>query len=135
MCQLICINVFPVLVRAFEFMCNHLYLCFFFSSCKRWSVQILWTLLSLIWLKVDKLAGMPSVHVVQRSDIKGCSFSSFQKRKIFREQADSWHFFFFFLFYSSCLMLVHQLEKAKCYVFFIIFTCWSSWGFSRIFTQ
>jgi len=31
-------------------------------------------------------------------------------------------------------MLVHQLEKAKCYVHFIIFACWSSWGFSHIFT-
>jgi hypothetical protein len=30
---------------------------------------------------VDKLAGMPPVHVVQRRDIKGCSSSSFCSEK------------------------------------------------------
>jgi hypothetical protein len=29
---------------------------------------------------VDKLAGMPPVHVVQRRDIKGCSSSFSEKR-------------------------------------------------------
>ncbi|XP_022642837.1 uncharacterized protein LOC106775273 isoform X1 [Vigna radiata var. radiata] len=49
------------------------YLYFIFSSSKSWLVLPHWTLQDLIWLNLDKLAGMRSAHVVQRRDIKGAA--------------------------------------------------------------
>ncbi|KAL9320338.1 hypothetical protein ACSQ67_012177 [Phaseolus vulgaris] len=56
---------------------NQPYLYLIFSRSKSWLVLPHWTLQGLIWPKLDKLAGMRPVHVVQRRDIKGCLLSLF----------------------------------------------------------
>lgn len=60
----------------------HIYISLSLRS-KSWSVQLHWVLQGLIWPKLDKLAGMHSVHVVQRRNIKGYLFLLFFKRENF----------------------------------------------------